>query len=237
MRKYCFSFLVLLFTFGAYAQDTIYKRSGEVIIAKISEISPTEIHYKRFEMPDGPKYIENKSAIKEIRFSNGLKEEFAIAPPPAPPMVQVSPLQNPALYNNKIVYFGDRYMYNGIQIKDRELNNMLLQDNNPKINELVKRAKVNRAWEHIGFLGIPLGAVTMGYLLKSAQMAPFYSYTKTTNPYKQPVRNELGLVADDFNIACAFFVGTIACPISSSIFKIKKGNIHKAAIKLYNEKY
>ena len=69
--------LALAFSFGnLFSQDTIIRRSSEVIIAKILEISPTEIRYKKFEFQDGPTYIEIKARVKKIHYANGVKEEF-----------------------------------------------------------------------------------------------------------------------------------------------------------------
>lgn len=39
------------------AQDVITKRNGDEILAKILEVNPTEIKYKRYDNPDGPLYV------------------------------------------------------------------------------------------------------------------------------------------------------------------------------------
>ena len=43
------------------AQDSIYKRTGLVIPAKISEVNIKEISYKRLDLLDGPLFIINKN--------------------------------------------------------------------------------------------------------------------------------------------------------------------------------
>ncbi|MCX6295159.1 MAG: hypothetical protein NTX97_03660 [Bacteroidetes bacterium] len=57
-------------------QDTIVKQNQEVILAKITEISSSEIKYKRFDNIDGPVYSITKTAITKIKFSNGKVEEM-----------------------------------------------------------------------------------------------------------------------------------------------------------------
>ena len=64
--------LVLFFiAFEMGAQDTIYFRNNSVVAAKISEIGVEEIKYKRFDNPEGPSYINAKSEITKIKYSNG----------------------------------------------------------------------------------------------------------------------------------------------------------------------
>ena len=57
-------------------QDTIVKQNQEVILAKIMEISSTEIKYKRFDNIDGPMYTIPKTYINKIKYSNGKIEEM-----------------------------------------------------------------------------------------------------------------------------------------------------------------
>lgn len=59
------------------AQDNIIKRNGEEIKAKILEITPTMIKYKRFDYLDGPTISVLKSDILMIRYKNGSKEIFS----------------------------------------------------------------------------------------------------------------------------------------------------------------
>jgi len=51
------------------------KSSGE-IQAKITEITPTEIKYKRFDNPEGPTYTILKSDASSISYENGAKDIF-----------------------------------------------------------------------------------------------------------------------------------------------------------------
>lgn len=51
-------------------------RNNGKLIAKVLEISSTEVKYKRFDNLDGPNYVINKTEVSSITYSNGLKDVF-----------------------------------------------------------------------------------------------------------------------------------------------------------------
>lgn len=57
-------------------QDLIVKTDGTSIKAKILEVNPNDIKYKKFDFIDGPTYSLYKTEIKYIQYPNGLKDEF-----------------------------------------------------------------------------------------------------------------------------------------------------------------
>ena len=59
------------------AQDLILTKTSDIIKAKVTEISSTEIKYKKFDNENGPTYSILKSEIKSITYQNGEKEEFS----------------------------------------------------------------------------------------------------------------------------------------------------------------
>jgi hypothetical protein len=59
-----------------YAQDLIVLRDGNMIEAKIVEISPSEIRYKRFDNLDGPTIVLPVTNVLSIRYENGTSEIF-----------------------------------------------------------------------------------------------------------------------------------------------------------------
>ena len=58
------------------AQDVITKRNGDEILAKILEVNPTEIKYKRYDNPDGPLYVILKNDVLFVKYENGTNEVF-----------------------------------------------------------------------------------------------------------------------------------------------------------------
>jgi hypothetical protein len=68
-------FMIIGFS-GAIAQDKIYKKGGEVLEVKITEIGVDEIKYRLFNDKDGPTYTVEKDRIVKIVYQNGRVETF-----------------------------------------------------------------------------------------------------------------------------------------------------------------
>lgn len=73
----------LCFAAGAAAQDLIVKKDAARIEARVTEIAPDVVRYKRFSNPDGPTYVLPVAEIDHILYANGEKETFAQAAVPA----------------------------------------------------------------------------------------------------------------------------------------------------------
>jgi len=59
------------------AQDVIVKKDGIRIEAKVLEIGPAEMKYKKFSNPDGPTYVLPISDLVCIRYVNGDRDVFS----------------------------------------------------------------------------------------------------------------------------------------------------------------
>lgn len=59
-----------------YSQDTICMRNGDRIDAKVEQIDPDYIKYKRFSNPNGPLYVVERQDVAEIRYGNGSADVF-----------------------------------------------------------------------------------------------------------------------------------------------------------------
>lgn len=74
--------LLLLIAVGcalpAAAQDLILRRDSSRIEVRVTEISPTEVRYKRYSNPDGPTYVLSVGDIRSIRYANGEEEVFEV---------------------------------------------------------------------------------------------------------------------------------------------------------------
>ena len=57
-----------------YAQDIITLQNGDEIKAKVTEISASEIRYKRFENLEGPTIVISRSDVFFINYENGMRE-------------------------------------------------------------------------------------------------------------------------------------------------------------------
>lgn len=77
MKRILFIILTLsLFTSTIFSQDIITKKTGEDISAKVSEVTQTEIKYKKFDNLDGLIFSILKSEVLMIRYENGTKDIF-----------------------------------------------------------------------------------------------------------------------------------------------------------------
>ena len=75
MKRILFVILTLgLFTISIYSQDIITTKSGEDIKAKITEVTQTEIKYKKFDNLEGPIFSILKSEVIMIVYENGTKD-------------------------------------------------------------------------------------------------------------------------------------------------------------------
>jgi hypothetical protein len=219
------------------AQDTIFKRNGEIIYAKVSEINPEEVKFRKFNFNDGPLYIERKTDIKTIRFANGLKEEFSET------VVRTSPTDNPQVVYyvdersmpqlqvrnpNRIEPIGNKYLYQHRQIGENELYDVLLRSKDKHIISLVGKAKDCRTLQFIGFGAIPLGIGALYFLTKSSYQSSYYYGGYGSSP-----RNNDG----DLALSAVCVLGAITCEVGSGIFKQKRKAANREAVALYNEKY
>jgi|GEM_PF-5961755 len=63
----------------ACAQDTIVMVTGSEVRAKVLEVSPGSIKYKKFDNLNGPSYTASHSDIFMIKYENGSRDVFGIA--------------------------------------------------------------------------------------------------------------------------------------------------------------
>lgn len=162
-------FWLVLFCFVQFlmhGQDTLYKRNGEVVSAKILEINISEISYKRIDLPEGPLMIVAKNDVWKIKYATGQIDSFKLITPQVQALVNRIPVK---VYSNpESVKLGMRrgvYVYQGHNISDRKLfylaNTQNLIWNNKEIAENVIASKKNKAFQYsVGYGGAALGIVT-----------------------------------------------------------------------------
>lgn len=77
MKKKIFLLLLMAGQFMAgSAKDIIVLNSSDSIKAKILEVTPTEVKYKKMNYLDGPTFVIHKSDIRTITYGNGDVESF-----------------------------------------------------------------------------------------------------------------------------------------------------------------
>lgn len=73
------SYLVPILVFvsaTAWSQDKIYKKGGEIVEARITEVGTDEIKYKIFNDQSGPMYSLDKNRIIKVLQENGMMETY-----------------------------------------------------------------------------------------------------------------------------------------------------------------
>lgn len=68
--------LFVVTAIGASAQDIITTNDDTSFAAKVIEITPDAVKYKKFNNPNGPLYTILKKDVKVINYENGTKEMF-----------------------------------------------------------------------------------------------------------------------------------------------------------------
>jgi hypothetical protein len=115
MKRKLFLVVTLLLMAGIFsisAQDLIIFRDGSMMEAQVTEISPTEIRYRRIDHLDGPVVAIPVSNVLSIRYQNGRVEIFDTVPsagqarPPeaAARSTQPSRSENTAIDPNKFIF-------------------------------------------------------------------------------------------------------------------------------------
>jgi hypothetical protein len=215
--------LMIGWNINCFGQDTILKNNGTSINGKIMEISATEVRYKKAENPDGPVYIENRSDLSSISYSNGLKDTFKFEKPWLVPTSIKSEEVNPAPKNKstELHKIGGRYTFNGAIINEREMRDYLSDLHDPAISEHLRMARLQKGFQYIGFAAIPLGIGSLFYLMQGSYL---FGNNEETRVRSQNSAKLLGVAG----IAC---IGTSIC------LKFKSKQHNAAAVKIYKQKY
>ncbi|MDQ3049094.1 MAG: hypothetical protein M3R27_16220 [Bacteroidota bacterium] len=229
MKKQLFTIVFLFICLDSFSQDTLFKKDGSKIIAKVLEINPDEIKYKKFDFQQGPTYIDKKADFSMIIYSTGLKEIIQSTQPEVK-IVQTPVTEGTGDYygekykkTGKIEPRGSRYVLNNMPLNQRELHKVLLKTMDKEIILKVGRAKDSYKLQYVGFAGIPLGIASF---LLFANSLPYSTPTGTYNGNKNLQTASLVCLA-----------AAISCPIASGIFKGRTKKLNREAVDLYNQKY
>lgn len=220
--------------------DTIIKKDGSYITAKVTEVTGTEIKYKSAGNPDGPTYVELRSSISSIHFAGGLVETIDDGKADSGPITLSSaPVQQQYNGNNTSSnndYYGgggsgqpnyDRnyikqthgyFLYNDKRLNEREMHNVLLATKDKELISLVQSARDAHALKYVGFGAIPLGIASVVVLASSV------NYYGQLNRGKATTAGVLALAA-------------VACPVISIVYGHKRAEYNRIAVRMYNDRY
>lgn len=83
-----------LFLSQSIAQDVIYLFTGDEIEAKLTEISSSELKYRRMDNLDGPVFVVERNKVFKVKYANGQSEVMTkpgAAPAPAAAVTPTAP--------------------------------------------------------------------------------------------------------------------------------------------------
>jgi hypothetical protein len=197
-------------------QDTLFKRNGDRIPAKVKEISSNEISYNRFDMLDGPIFKISKDDVSKIKYVNGTVDTFTVFK------------QNSSLLLNKPMTIGFRnrwgYKYEGHRLSENDVLTMTIEKNklakNLEITSQIQAFKKNKLKQFaFGLGGVALSAVILG-------AAQGYMNIHDGEANLDPILY--------VSLACAGTVVITTSIISRRYKKKRRTNIHTLA-ELYNQ--
>jgi hypothetical protein len=223
----CFVLFIKQFCFS---QDTIIKYSGERIIAKVLEITASEVKYKKFDFQDGPTYADNKFDVQQIKFANGVKEYFERAPKP---IVNNDYRFSLNSFDGKIKTVGnDKYFMNGAGLGYVGLQRVIYKTGDRKIMDIMVKSKKSFNASFLCFGFFPF-AIASGVLLSQGGTStstynPATGQNKSTPNPDQNIYYAMGAICGAVSIAC---------PIYGFWQRHNCVKYNLEAIKLYNERY
>lgn len=225
MKHTAFVILAFLGFLTGVAQDTIYKRNGEVIPSKISEISTSEVKYKRFSMPDGALFVISRNDVQKIRFANGVIDSFAVVSEPVSTQTLITrqatfvpqntaPVLNNMLYNPR----PGRFYFNQAAINEKKMLFIAMDKNRVwKDQELAQAIVATRDYknnQYISGFGGPV--IMLVCFIAGSQVAQ----AGNSNVAPVLVLNGIGIFA--------------ASQIISPMFKRKRIKSARRTVELYN---
>ena len=160
--------LFVVTALGASAQDILTTNDDTSFAAKVIEITPETVKYKKFNNLEGPLYTIPVKDIKVITYENGTKEVFNKTATPKAETTAPQPQSTPAAtpfpgmsnYQNKIT-------------NQNQSDARLLAMTLPDPNKLEHRAKI---YKWIGWIGGAVFTATGVYLLSTASSCEESSY-------------------------------------------------------------
>lgn len=215
--------LITLFFFSAQlinAQDTIVKRSGEKIAAKILEIRPTEISYKQFAHPDNPIYVLPKWELLSITYENGVKESYENYSAPKTDLL-IQPSKRHYYYRSQLI--GEQDMLDvAWKLKDK------------KINLMIRKTEEQKVYKNAFLIGG--GVLELAGILTISGIISGYSTKASASTVggSRPHHRSPGRL-QQVQTGGYLFLGGLACQGISIVFKIKETKHAHMVVDLYND--
>lgn len=198
-----------MFSFIAHAQDVIVKKDGNTITSKVTEITSSEIKYKKFSNQNGPTYTINRNEVSYINYENGEKETINAS----------------VNSNNTSISFVNTP--GGTNASDTELLN------NFYTNNAAKKAKKLKKTAYIGG-GILLAASIPFFALNSYGMEDHLIYAGALAGAGLLWTGSFLLAAQKQNKKAAYYANNVVTIMQMELFNSKQSSLY-ANIDMFND--
>ena len=78
MKRILFLTVLICMSVATNGQDLITPKNGDVIEAKILEVTSTEVKYKKWNNQEGPTFVMSKGDIMMVVYQNGDRDVYEI---------------------------------------------------------------------------------------------------------------------------------------------------------------
>lgn len=224
--------VVFFYCLTVVGQERIVKLNGDTIHAKILEVGTNAISYKKASLPDGPTFVDLKSDIFLVIFSNGEVTYITKKTEPVKTQSQsgnrnepdtiVNNVSNAQTVKNKIEVQDGSYLINGDYASQKEVNRLLAQSKNPMISIPLKAAKAtSTAQKIIKVLSYP---TTIGGGIGT--LVTGINYINDVRRGRDNTKTYVSLFSS--------MLTTISLPITNKILKSKSDKMYNQLIDVYN---
>lgn len=231
--KPIYSFLICLFLaiFTCKAQDTLYKKNGEILLTKIIEVNTQTIKYTQVNS-DLPIYILDRSEVVMIRYKNGSRDVFNAESPQVNEDYVAKKIKEPRsrsknffdIQNSIITIAGNRYSIFDLKLSPQYVDAIVLNKNDKQLSLMIKAAQdTRRTSKLLGFAPIPLGVSSYIMLIAGS-----LNSANTTNG---------GISTNYLAVSGLLAVAAIGTGIASIVLNAQSKAMRKKTVEKYNLTY
>ncbi|HRH64175.1 MAG TPA: hypothetical protein PLI68_12695 [Bacteroidia bacterium] len=227
------SILIFLF-FGIFtctAQDTLYKKNGDKVLAKILEVNTQTIKYTQVNS-ELPIYILDRSEVLSISYKNGSREVFNAEPNIANDDYVAQKIRSPRtrsknlvdIQNSPITIAGNRYSISEFRLSPPYVDAIVLNKNDKQLSVMIKAAQdTRRTSKLLGFAPIPMGVSSYFLLIVGS-----INSANTVNG---------GISANYLATSGLLAVAAIGTGIASIVLNAQSKAMRRKAVEKYNLTY
>lgn len=211
MKKIILLTLMLLLLENIYSRDAIILITDKGIIIEFPEVN-----YKRVILGFSQKTSKNKKILNGNQIINNMLTEKTF-------FKNENDLLTIRNYDPPFVPFGKKkYIYKNQLIDEKEMYAIMLQENDPELHLIIKKAKATKEMQYAGFAAIPILVFSFSALTASAMSV------NRTGPQPDSMYLTVSAIGG---------VAAIAVGVTGIVFSIRHTKLKTRAVKRYNQNF